>query len=187
MVVVPNSVLILESRYCSTPRGRSGPRLGAYHWPMTDLASDARPASAIHHKPTGPRGLPLLGHLLDIRRDVLGFFTQCSQDYGDVVALRFAGWPTLLINNPDHIEKVLVKEHRNFVKHKLFWRHVTALFGNGLLTSEGDFWHRQRRLSAPAFSGQRLTGYGATMVQHTSRLLDTWRVGEIRDLHADMM
>jgi hypothetical protein len=57
-----------------------------------------------------------------------------------------------------------VKEHRNFIKHRFFWRQVSAIFGHGLLTSEGEFWQRQRRLAAPAFSGQRLAKYGAVMV-----------------------
>ena len=137
--------------------------------------------------PPGPKGLPFVGHLFDVRRDVLQYFTDCSRHYGDVVALRFAGWPTLLLTSPEHIEQVLVRDHRKFVKNSFFWRQVTAIFGNGLLTSEGDFWVRQRRLAAPAFAGQRLSSYGPVMVQQTERMLDGWEVGRGRDLHHDMM
>lgn len=149
-------------------------------------ASPKRPASATRQA-RGPRGLPVVGHLGHLARDPLGFFTQCYREYGDAVALRLGTWPMLLISDPDLIEYVLVKDHRNFVKNSFFWRQVTAVFGNGLVTSEGDFWHRQRRLAAPAFTGQRLARYGEVMVRQTQRMLAGWEAGQERDLHADMM
>ena len=138
-------------------------------------------------RPPGPRGVPLLGNLPDFGRDVLGFFTYCAREYGDVVSLRMAGWPALLLSHPDDVEYVLVKNHRNFVKDTFFWRHVRRLFGTGLLTSEGDFWLRQRRLAAPAFHTQRLNSYADVMVGFTDRMLDGWRETESRDVHEEMM
>jgi cytochrome P450 len=61
------------------------------------------------------------------------------------------------------------------------------LVGNGLVTSEGDFWRRQRRLIRPAFHRQRISGYGDVMVEYTKRTIDSWRDGEECDLHRDMM
>ena len=49
----------------------------------------------------GPKGLPFLGSLPDLGRDVLGFFTQCARQYGDIVSFRLTGWPALLLNHPD--------------------------------------------------------------------------------------
>jgi cytochrome P450 len=60
-------------------------------------------------------------------------------------------------------------------------------FGQGLLTSEGEFWRRQRRLAAPAFHAQRLAGYGETTVRYSERMIESWRPGELRDAHADVM
>src|SRR5215475_3193341 len=137
--------------------------------------------------PPGPKGLPLLGNLLDFGRDVLRYYEQWTRDYGDIVSLRFGTWPAVLISNSDYAEYVLVKNHRNFIKFPLFFRHVRAIFGQGLLTSEGEFWHRQRRLAAPAFHAQRVAGYGDAMVEDTERMLAGWRPGEVRDAHADMM
>lgn len=68
-------------------------------------------------------------------------------------------------------------------------RHTTdyLLFGTGLLTSNGDFWLRQRRLAQPAFHRQRIAGYGQAMLAHTERMLATWRPGQTLDIHEAMM
>jgi cytochrome P450 len=138
-------------------------------------------------QPPGPKGLPLLGNLVDFSRDVLGSYDKWARQYGDIVALRLGTWPAVLINRTDYVEHVLVDNHRNFIKFPFFFRHVDAIFGQGLLTSEGAFWQRQRRLMAPAFHTQQLAGYGDTMVRYTERMLESWRVNQVRDVHADMM
>ena len=155
---------------------------------MADAGSPATtPQRSQECSPPGPKGLPVIGHLLEIRRDPLGFFSTCSERYGNIVSLRFGTWPALLLSGPSDVETVLVKNHHGFKKNTFFWRHVTAIFGKGLLTSEGEFWHRQRRLAAPAFAGQRLASYGAIMVRHTSRVVERWKPDAARDFHADMM
>jgi cytochrome P450 len=118
----------------------------------------------------GPPGHLLVGNLPEFARDLLGFFEGCARRYGDVVALRLGGRPACLINHPDVIESVLVTHNAQFVKHSCFWRHVDAIFGNGLLTSEGDFWLRQRRLAQPAFHRERVASYGAVMVAETEEI-----------------
>ena len=156
---------------------------------QTKLPSGApmKPAATPKGGPPGPKGLPLVGNLLEVRRDVLGFVTDCARRYGDVVRMHFGPWPTLLLSNPADLEYVLAKNASNFVKQRLFWWQVTAIFGNGLLTSEGAFWLHQRRLAAPAFAGPQLASYGAVMVRHTQQMLEGWQAGEVRELHADMM
>jgi cytochrome P450 len=96
--------------------------------------------------------------------------------------------PLYLINHPDLIERVLVTNNRNFIKDKgMRIRSLRRLFGNGLLTSEGEFWIRQRRLAQPAFHRERIAGYGEVMVESTERMINNWRPGETRDIHQDMM
>lgn len=137
--------------------------------------------------PPGPRGRFLVGSLPDFAKDILGFLTACARDYGDVAYLKLAGYDVFLLNHPDLVDVVLRKQRDNFVKHSFLWRHVTAVFGNGLLTSEGDFWLRQRRLAAPAFHPDRIATYGEAMVAYADRLVDGWGDGEVRDVHKDMM
>lgn len=128
----------------------------------------------------------MVGNLLDYSRDPLGFLTRCSREYGDVVRLRFPGPLAYLISHPDHIEQVLVKNNRNFIKDR-YTRGELRILGNGLLVNEGDFWRRQRRLAQPAFHRRRVEAYGETMVSYTDRMLDGWRPGETRDVHREMM
>src|SRR5262249_35734018 len=102
------------------------------------------------HLPPSPPGRPLTGHLHRLRRDPLDFYVRCAREHGDVVALRFAWRSVWLLSHPDLVEAVLVTRARDFGKHWAL-RLNPAVFGNGLLTSEGDFWLRQRRLIQPAF------------------------------------
>ncbi len=136
--------------------------------------------------PPGPKGNWLLGNLPEFRRDILGMFLQCAKEYGDVVRFRIPNLHSYLILHPDDIEYVLVTANRNFKKHKI-WRHLTSLFGTGLLTSEGDFWIRQRRLAQPAFHKNRIALYGEIMVEYTKRMLGHWQDGQTRDVHEDIM
>src|SRR6516165_2332859 len=116
--------------------------------------------------PPGPRGLPLIGSALAVFRDPLGFGVRCARTYGDVVRVRVGTLVFYLLCHPQAIEQVLRQ---------------------GLLTSEGEHWRRQRRLAQPAFQLDQIQKYGTSMVVSTQRLLAEWRPGQTRDLHADMM
>jgi cytochrome P450 len=144
----------------------------------------ASPAGAL---PPGPKGRFFLGSLPDFAGDILGFMTRMPREHGDVVHFRLPGNRVFLLQNPRDIETVLLTQRANFIKHTFFWKHVTAIFGNGLLTSEGDFWLKQRRLSAPAFHPDRIAGYGSVMSSFAERMGDRWRDGETRDIHRDFM
>src|SRR5438445_49259 len=140
----------------------------------------------VTRRPPGPKGQFLLGNLPEFRRDMLAFVTDCARTYGDVVAFRLGPRRCLLINHPDLIEEVLVRNARNFRKHFVL-RMKPSLLGKGLLASDGDFWLRQRRLAQPAFHRDRISAYGPVMVDYTQRMLQHWQDGEPRDIHADMM
>src|SRR5262245_42248155 len=141
-------------------------------------------AQTIH----APKGSLFLGNLADFGRDPLGFLTRCARDYGDFVPLRFFNRPVCLLNDPAHIEFVLSTNSRNFRK-TLGYRtpFMRRLFGQGLLTSEGDLWLRQRRLAQPAFHRDRIAGYASTIVEFAERMLLSWKIGETREIHQDMM
>jgi cytochrome P450 len=139
-------------------------------------------------RPRGPKGHFIRGNLPEYIQDPLGYLMSVTRQFGDVVRLRFFNIPVYILNNPEHIENVLVTNNRSFIKpidfHMPFFR---GIFGNGLLTSEGDFWLRQRRLAQPAFHRSRIAEYGRVMVAHTEQMLATWQEDETRDVHQEMM
>jgi cytochrome P450 len=136
--------------------------------------------------PPRERGLPLVGNLLAYWRDPLEFMRAMTRRHGDVVVLPMANTDVWLFSHPDQIEQVLVSDARSFIKDRTT-HELSRVAGNGLLTSEGDFWRRQRRLMQPAFHRDRIAGYAGSMVAATGRMLHGWRAGERRDLHAEMM
>src|SRR5713226_476110 len=121
-----------------------------------------------------------------LNNNPLEYFTKIAREYGDIAGLRVLNFKTIFINHPDLIEEVLVTNARKYSKGRVLRanRHV---FGEGLLTSEGDFWLRQRRLAQPAFHRLRIASYAATMVDYAQRMLEGWHHGEERDAHQEMM
>ena len=119
--------------------------------------------------PPGPKPHFLTGHLPEMRRDLLSFYVHCAREFGDVALLRIGLKPMYLLSHPDLIEEVLVTQHGNFIKH-FGLRMNQTLLGNGLLTSNGDFWLRQRHLAQPAFHRDRLAAYAEFMTAYA----DAW-------------
>ncbi len=136
--------------------------------------------------PPGPKSRFLIGNFPFGSRDLLGLITSWARQYGDIFYYRAFHFRVYFLNHPDYIEYVLVTHNRNFIKGRGLQAN-RRLFGNGLLTSEGDFWLRQRRLAQPAFHRDRIAAYGEVMVAYTERMLSTWQDGERRDIHQDMM
>ena len=99
--------------------------------------------------PPGPRGRFLIGSLIEVSRDWLGFYRSCADEYGDVVRVHLAHVPVYLVVHPRDIETVLVTNAAKFTKSEDY-RALARVLGRGLLTSEGDFWKRQRGLIQPA-------------------------------------
>lgn len=133
--------------------------------------------------PPGPKGHFLFGNLGDLRRDLLALHERTVRDHGDVALLRFGLKPVYALYHPDYIEELLTS--RNFIKHYAL-RMNQLLLGNGLLSSEGDFWLRQRRLIQPAFNREHLNRYATAMIGYSQRWAEVWRSGGERDVHADM-
>jgi len=136
--------------------------------------------------PPGPRGHFIVGNIPEYIRDPLGFLSECARKHGDVVRMTFFKGEVYLCNNPEDIQYILVNSNRSFTK-SYGDGSMQTLLGNGLLTSEGDFWRRQRRLAQPAFHRERISSYGEVMVAYTERMLASWRDGEMHDIHQDMM
>src|SRR5438093_323664 len=115
----------------------------------------------------------------------LEFFTRIARTYGDIVSYRMGGEHLFLVNDWQHIREILVTNNRNFTKSRGLERSK-RLLGRGLLTSEGAFHLRQRRLMQPAFHRERIAGYGQTMVEYADRMRNAWTDGATLDLAREM-
>lgn len=135
-------------------------------------------------RPPGPPGAPLLGHTLPYIRAPLPFLLAAGSDHGPVTFLRFGLDTVYLFNEPELIEQLLLGHARDCTKDK-YTRKLQPVTGQGLLTSEGELWQRQRKLAAPPLAPKRIANYAQTMShaaeQACARVVD----GEVRDIHAD--
>jgi cytochrome P450 len=129
----------------------------------------------------GPRPAPLVGNLLQFRRDRLGFL-RAAAAHGDAVRLRLGPWPMLLLAHPDHVHAVLTAHQHVFRKGPVLQR-ARVVLGDGLLTSEGDDHRRQRRVANAAFTRQRIDGYAQVMAAAADRAFAAWTPGEPVDVH----
>ena len=130
--------------------------------------------------PPGPRNPPIIGNLQPFRKNPLRFLTEVSS-YGDIAFFKAGPQAIYLFNDPEAIKEVFVTRASNFSKSRVLQK-AKKFLGEGLLTSEGQFHLRQRRLIQPAFHRDRLIGYGAAMVTLTDRLASRFEDGETTDV-----
>ena len=136
--------------------------------------------------PVAPR-LPFVGNALEFMRAPLRFLRSTCDKYGDVVDVALGPMEATLVSHPDLVEDVLVTRNRLWQKDMFLHSALEPVLGEGLLSSEGDFWRRQRRLAQPAFHRDRIASYATIMVEHATRLAERWRDGDVRNVHEDMM
>jgi cytochrome P450 len=128
----------------------------------------------------------VVGHLAAFRARPITFLMRMAREYGDLPHFRLGSYPVYLLNHPDLVREVLVTQQANFTK-SLVLQRARILLGEGLLTSEGDFHRRQRRLAQPAFHRERLAGYGEVMTECALRARERWTDGATLDVAGEMM
>jgi cytochrome P450 len=134
--------------------------------------------------PPGPRGNVLLGSIGDIYRDRLRFVLDLASTYGEVARYRVAHMRIYQVSAPTGVGRLLHDNHRNYSKDVATFETLRLFLGNGLFTSDGDFWRRQRRLAQPAFHQRRVAAFGALMTDATLAMIERWhsRVSQDRPL-----
>ena len=132
----------------------------------------------------------MLGMLLAIRRDPIGMFAKAARRFGDVVYFKIGPRRGYLISDPADVRHVLQDNARNYHKSPLYDK-LRVVLGNGLLTSEDDFWLRQRRIAQPAFHRQRMLGLAGTMADQARTTAAEWQslasTGQPVDVEEEMM
>jgi cytochrome P450 len=136
------------------------------------------------------KGHPLLGALPELRRNRLKFLVKLARE-GPVAGFRVGPVVAHLVTEPALVKHVLLDHQRNYSKQTRGFEKLRLLLGNGLLTSEGDFWLRQRRIAQPAFHKERIASFGALMSKVSEELANAWdapaRAGQTIDVLAQMM
>jgi cytochrome P450 len=127
--------------------------------------------------PPGPKGTILGGNIRQLRAGPLDFFLSTAREYGPLSSFRIGPKRMFLAADPNLIEQVLVTDAKHYIKH-FGARAFKPVLGNGLVTSEGAFWLRQRKLIQPAFSKDRVQSYAAAMIELTNTMLDSWAEGK---------
>jgi cytochrome P450 len=139
----------------------------------------------------GPRGHFLLGNLLEFRRDALQLLLDGQRCFGDVVRFQLGPMIVHLVSHPDYIRHVLLTRHDNYNKDTRSSAKIRSIISEGLLTSNGDLWLRQRRLMQPTFSLQGLARFAGVMAQSTAQMLERWakraQEGRPLDVASEMM
>ena len=118
-------------------------------------------------------------------RNPLDFLLKLAREHGDIAPFQLGSQRAFLLNHPDYIKDVLVTHQENFLKARA--PLTRRLLGEGLLTSDGAFHQRQRRLVQPAFHRQRIANYGTVMTDYGAHFAGRWKDGETFDVAREMM
>jgi cytochrome P450 len=149
-----------------------------------------RPATAA----PGPKGLPLIGSVIDFKRDILGTLHSGLLQYGDVVRFKVGpppvGATVYGLFHPDGVQHILAGAADFYHKNDPVYFEIRELLGNGLLTSQGEQWKRQKRLVQPLFTHKRVAGYVPMMAEEGETVVQRWsaaqRKGDDVDLNREM-
>lgn len=121
----------------------------------------------------GPLSYSPLGIFPRLRRDPLRYLSEAARRYGDVVSLPLGARQAYLLAHPTHIQRVLQDQPNRYRKDASVAR-IKPLFGDGLTTSEGALWRRQRQLMQPLFQWQRLLPWTDVIAEATATRLARW-------------
>lgn len=129
-----------------------------------------------------------LTSLLGLRSDMPAYVILHRQQYGDIYRLKVGSIDLIIVTSPELARHVLVENNRNYVK-SFGYEVLKTFLGEGLLTSEGEFWKQQRRLAQPAFHKRSVENFVQIMAEESESLAAKWETlrGKEVEVGADMM
>lgn len=154
--------------------------------------------ASVQQMPLPPlvKGKYPIGSAFDFVRDSLAFFEETVPKYDGIFQLRSIFFPfisdfeyMMIVADPDMVKHIMQDNNKNYVKSHGY-NVLKVLLGEGLLTSEGDFWRKQRRLMQPAFHRDKLASFVDTYVEFGQELVDKWSAlpdGSVIDVSKDFM
>ncbi|HVD08533.1 MAG TPA: cytochrome P450, partial [Nitrososphaeraceae archaeon] len=136
--------------------------------------------------PPGPHSILPNKLLRDFMHDPIKSLMDIAHTYGDIAHFKFGRRHIYLINNPYYIEDILIRNYKNFIKSRGL-QVSRRLLGEGLVTSEGEYHDRQRRIIQPAFHPNLIKRYGGIMTTYAVRMCQQWEDGITLDMHKEMI
>jgi cytochrome P450 len=136
--------------------------------------------------PPGPTSLLPNKLLREFIHNPTGTLMAITNKYGDIAHFKFGRQHVYLLNNPQFIEDVLVKNHKNFTKSRGL-QVSKRLLGEGLVTSEGEYHDRQRRIIQPAFLPNLVKKYGEIVTAYSVNMCMDWKDEQKLDIHKSMI
>lgn len=122
----------------------------------------------------GLSGRKLLPYLPAIQQNAPVFLHETAAGFGDLVNLSILIRQVAFVNHPDGIKHVLQDNNKNYNKNTIQFSSLRRITGNGLLTSDGTFWFRQRRLEQPVFARPRIQALDQVIIPATLKMLERW-------------
>lgn len=140
----------------------------------------------------GPRGLPILGNLLQIDASSLHLIAEkWSRQYGEVFRFRIGRRELLALANPETIAAVLRERPDGFYRTERLSAIAREMGFNGVFSANGDAWRRQRPMVMAGFDPAHIKSYFPMLVNVTERFSRRWQraaaAGTAIDLQADLM
>jgi len=120
--------------------------------------------------PPGPPRRATFGLLKKLKTDRLALMSEAREQYGDAVRVVIGPKRLYIFNHPDHAKHVLADNASNYHKGIGYIESKRAL-GDGLLTSEGELWRKQRRTIQPVFQHKRIARQADTIVEEAAKLV----------------
>ena len=152
---------------------------------MRTAASYSSSSSSIEYPP-GPHSILPNKLLREFIHNPIKSLMGIAYTYGDISHFKFGRQHVYLINNPHHIEDILIRNHKDFIKSRGL-QVSKRLLGEGLVTSEGEYHDRQRRIIQPAFHPTLIKRYADIMTTYAVNMCQRWHDGMVVDIHKEMM
>jgi len=136
------------------------------------------------------RGRFPMGVLSEFRKNPLNLYTRVMREHGDLVKVHYGPIVGYHVTHPDYISHILIKNNRNYCRNDMSRQLLIMITGQNVLSSEGDYWFKQRRILQPVFLRKRIQGFSEIMTQNAAQMLDRWQElpdNQALDVNEEMM
>ena len=126
------------------------------------------------------RGHPITGHLKEFINDRFTMQMRMMKQMGPIYSFNVGRYHVTYLSKPEYIRHILQENYKNYKKN-VFYDELKIILGQGLVTSEGDFWRKQRKMIQPAFHHKQIEHFSQLMVSSTKRLMTKWDESAIQN------